>query len=74
MTSRWKIVIIKTTAFAVVFLIVQKTSFPYDKKRAARMRTPGELDVEFASGVTAVPYHAGAAKYFAEKGFDVPTK
>ena len=33
----------------------------------------GELDVEFASGVTAVPYHAGAAKYFAEKGFDVPT-
>lgn len=34
----------------------------------------GELDVEFASGVTAVPYHAGAAKYFAEKGFDVPTK
>ena len=34
----------------------------------------GELDVEFASGVTAVPYHAGAAKYFAEKGFDVSTK
>ena len=34
----------------------------------------GELDVEFASGVTAVPYHAGAAKYFAEKGFDVATK
>ena len=33
-----------------------------------------ELDVEFAAGVTAVPYHAGAAKYFAEKGFDVPTK
>ena len=30
----------------------------------------GELDVEFASGVTAVPYHAGAAKYFAEKGFE----
>ena len=33
-----------------------------------------ELDLEFAAGVTAVPYHAGAAKYFAEKGFDVPTK
>ena len=33
-----------------------------------------ELDVEFAAGVTAVPYHPGAAKYFAEKGFEVPTK
>ena len=33
-----------------------------------------ELDLEFAASVTAVPYHAGAAKYFAEKGFDVPTK
>ena len=44
LTSRWKIVIIKTTAFAVVFLIVQKTSFPYDKKRAARMRTPIKIE------------------------------
>ena len=34
----------------------------------------GELDLEFASSVTAVPYHAGAAKYFAEKGIEVPTK
>ena len=33
-----------------------------------------ELSLEFATSVTAVPYHAGAAKYFAEKGFDVPTK
>lgn len=33
-----------------------------------------ELDLEFASSVTAVPYHAGAAKYFAEKGIEVPTK
>ncbi len=33
-----------------------------------------ELDLEFASSVTAVPYHAGAAKYFKEKGIDVPTK
>ena len=31
----------------------------------------GELDLEFASSVTAVPYHPGAAKYFAEKGFEV---
>jgi TRAP transporter TAXI family solute receptor len=34
----------------------------------------GELNLEFAAGVTDVPYHPGAAKYFAEKGLEVPTK
>ena len=33
-----------------------------------------ELSLEFATSVTDVPYHAGAAKYFAEKGIEVPTK
>ena len=33
-----------------------------------------ELDVAFAASATAAPYHAGAAKYFAEKGITVPTK
>ena len=33
-----------------------------------------ELDLEFAASVTSVPYHAGAAKYFEEKGITVPTK
>lgn len=33
-----------------------------------------ELDLEFAASVTDVPYHPGAAKYFAEKGLTVPTK
>ena len=33
-----------------------------------------ELDMEFASSVTAVPYHPGAAKYFAEKGIEVSVK
>lgn len=33
-----------------------------------------ELSVDFAASVTAVPYHPGAAKYFSEKGFTVPTK
>ncbi len=33
-----------------------------------------ELSLEFASSVTSVPYHPGAAKYFAEKGITVPTK
>ncbi|MCQ2483733.1 MAG: TAXI family TRAP transporter solute-binding subunit [Clostridia bacterium] len=32
-----------------------------------------ELSLEFASSITSVPYHAGAAKYFAEKGITVPT-
>ena len=32
-----------------------------------------ECSVEFAASITDVPYHAGAAKYFAEKGFEVPT-
>ena len=31
----------------------------------------GELDLAFASGVTSVPYHPGAARYFQEKGFTV---
>lgn len=33
-----------------------------------------ELNLEFAASVTAVPYHPGAAKYFDEMGFEVPTK
>ena len=33
-----------------------------------------ELSLDFAASVTAVPYHPGAAKYFSEKGFDVPSK
>ena len=32
----------------------------------------GELSLEFGASITSVPYHAGAAKYFAEKGFTVP--
>lgn len=34
----------------------------------------GELNLDFASSVTDVPYHPGAARYFAEKGIDVPVK
>lgn len=33
-----------------------------------------ELSLDFAASVTSVPYHPGAAKYFAEKGYTVPTK
>ena len=31
----------------------------------------GELDLAFAAGVTSVPYHPGAARYFQEKGYTV---
>ncbi len=33
-----------------------------------------ELSLEFASSITDVPYHPGAAKYFAEKGIEVSVK
>ena len=33
-----------------------------------------ELSLEGASSVTSVPYHAGAAKYFAEQKIEVATK
>lgn len=33
-----------------------------------------ELSLDFAASVTAVPYHPGAAKYFAEQGLTTPTK
>lgn len=34
----------------------------------------GEVSIEKGASVTSVPYHAGAAKYFKEKGFDVATQ
>lgn len=34
----------------------------------------GEFSIEKAASITAVPYHPGAAKYFAEKGVTVATK
>jgi len=33
-----------------------------------------ECSIEFASSVTDIPYHPGAAQYFAEQGITVPTK
>lgn len=41
---------------------------------AAAHSKGAELDLEFAASNTAVPYHPGAAAYFAEKGIEVPTK
>ena len=44
-----------------------------DATAAAAHAKYGELSLEFGASITAVPYHPGAAKYFAEKGFTVPT-
>ena len=45
-----------------------------DKAEIAKSHDKGnELDLTFASSVTNVPYHPGAAKYFAEQGIEVPT-
>lgn len=41
---------------------------------AAAHSKGAELDLKFAASNTAVPYHPGAAEYFAEKGIEVPTK
>ena len=48
----------------------------YENKEAiAKAYAKGEeLDLQSASTVTAVPYHPGAAKYYAEKGITVFTK
>lgn len=33
-----------------------------------------EISLDYGASMTSVPYHAGAAKYFAEKGYTVATK
>ena len=44
-----------------------------DKDAIAQSHDKGnELDIAFASSITTVPYHPGAAKYFAEQGIEVP--
>ena len=34
----------------------------------------GELSLEYGASIASVPYHPGAAKYFSEQGYTVPTK
>ena len=46
-----------------------------DKDAIAKSHDKGnELNLGFASSITTVPYHPGAARYFAEQGIEVPTK
>lgn len=45
-----------------------------DKDAIAQSHDKGrELDLDFATSITTVPYHPGAAKYFAEQGIEVPS-
>ena len=44
-----------------------------DANAAAAHAKYGELSLEYGASITSVPYHAGAAKFFTEKGFTVPT-
>lgn len=46
-----------------------------DKDAIAQSHDKGhELDLDFATSITTVPYHPGAAKYFAEQGYTVQVK
>ncbi|MDO4439045.1 MAG: TAXI family TRAP transporter solute-binding subunit [Eubacteriales bacterium] len=56
-----------------VYNFVQGVFENTDKIKSAHAKG-AELDLEFAGSVTAVPYHKGAAKYFQEKGMEVPVK
>ena len=46
-----------------------------DRESIAQSHNKGaELDLDFAASITNIPYHPGAAKYFAEQGYTVPVK
>jgi hypothetical protein len=49
-----------------------KTIFDNASTIAGQHAKGKELDLKFASSVTSVPYHPGAAKYFEEKGIKSP--
>ncbi|MBR5730527.1 MAG: TAXI family TRAP transporter solute-binding subunit [Firmicutes bacterium] len=51
---------------------ITKTIF--DGKDKIQHGKAADLDLSFATSVTAVPFHKGAAKYFAEKNITVKTK
>lgn len=51
-----------------------KSLFEGAENNASAHAKYGELSLEEAASVTTVPYHAGAAKYYAEQGIEVATK
>lgn len=53
-----------------VYQIVS-TIFENTEEIAEQHGMGAQLDLQFASSMTSVPYHPGAAKYFSEKGYEV---
>ena len=53
-------------AYTIVYMLFQNADKISHIKAA-------ELDLEFASSITDVPYNEGAARYFSEQGIEVPT-
>ena len=45
----------------------------FDNKGSLGHAKEAELDLEFATSISDVPYHPGAARYFEEQGITVPT-
>ena len=75
---------VDTETVAVGAVIIARDDVPEDeiytlvktifenKDEISQMHAKGEeLDVDVAASITSVPYHPGAAKYFAEKGIEV---
>ena len=71
---------VKTVAIAAVVLVREDvaedtvyklTADLFDNLGTFEHAKFKEMSLEFASSITSVPYHAGAAKYFAEKGITV---
>jgi TRAP-type uncharacterized transport system substrate-binding protein len=57
-------------------VVYQLTAAIFDHKEEITLENAkgAELSVENATSGIAVPFHAGAAKYFAEHGVKVPTE
>ena len=53
-------------AYTIVYTLFQNS----DKISHAKA---SEMSVEFGASITSVPYNEGAARYFSEQGFEVPT-
>lgn len=76
---------VKTVAIAAVIIVADSVSedavytmtstiFENLAEISQQHAKGNEASLEFASSITDVPYHPGAAKYFAEKGLTVPVK
>ncbi len=68
------VVIVKDSVSEDAVYDIVSTIFEDKAEITAAHAKGNELDFDFATSITNVPYHPGAAKYFAEKGYTVPVK